>query len=237
MKNHLHRRATAGRAHMSAWSSKLLRRQFPSALWSGTSDTRQVALTFDDGPNPHDTPLLLDSLARQQVHATFFHLGELAEQQPDLVRAVAAGGHQVAMHGYRHRAFPLEVARALRSQLTYTQELLAALSGRTPDEIRDVRPPFGMYTRSTLRALIGWGYRPVMWSVVPFHWMQPAEATIAQTLRLAHPGAVLVLHESLGGPPVAELAEAIIVRLHDQGYRFVSVEQMWQTHETTDHRP
>jgi hypothetical protein len=69
-----------------------------------------------------------------------------------------------------------------------------------------------------------------MWSVVPFHWMQPAEPTIAQATRMVRAGSLLVLHESLDGPPVADLTDAILARLAAAGYQFVSVDQMWQAH-------
>ena len=87
-----------GRARLSTWTSKLLRRQFPDALWTGRPATPQVALTFDDGPDSHDTPQLLEVLARQRITATFFHLGERIERWPEGVRSVARAGHQIAIH-------------------------------------------------------------------------------------------------------------------------------------------
>jgi len=157
-------------------------------------------------------------------------VGEHVERWPDGVRAVAGAGHQLAIHGYRHRPFPLEVPASLRSQLAHTQQLLASLSERDSAVIRDVRPPYGLSTPATLAALTAWGYRTVMWSLVPFHWLQPAQPTIAQVTRLIRTGSVLVLHESLGGPPVAQLTDAIVIRLKAAGYQFVSVEQMWRAH-------
>jgi peptidoglycan/xylan/chitin deacetylase (PgdA/CDA1 family) len=103
----------------------LLRRHFPQALWNGPGDHRAIALTFDDGPHPQDTPRLLELLARQQVRATFFQVGKQVAEYPDLVRQVAEAGHQIGMHGYRHRAFPLESAAILRGHLAHTQFLIA----------------------------------------------------------------------------------------------------------------
>ena len=219
-----------GRADLSSWMSTVLQRRFPDALWAGRPATPLVALTFDDGPDRQDTPQLLEVLARQQITATFFHVGEHVERWPDGVRAVAGAGHQLAIHGYRHRPFPLEVPASLRRQLAHTQQLLASLSERDSAVIRDVRPPYGLSTPATLAALTAWGYRTVMWSLVPFHWLQPAQPTITQVTRLIRTGSVLVLHESLGGPPVAQLTDAIVIRLKAAGYQFVSVEQMWSAH-------
>jgi peptidoglycan/xylan/chitin deacetylase (PgdA/CDA1 family) len=220
----------SARSRLSALASAMLRQRFPAALWEGRTAERVVALTYDDGPDERDTLPVLDVLARHGVTATFFQIGERAERLPDLTRAVADAGHQVAIHGYRHRAFPLELSAALRAQLAHTRRLLGEVTGRGEEAIRDVRPPFGVYTPAVLSALCAWGYRPVMWSVVPFHWLQPPAPSIAQATRGARPGSLLVLHESLAGPPVAELSDAIIPRLKAAGFRFISVDAMWGYH-------
>src|SRR6266496_4703369 len=120
----------------------ILQRQFPQALWVGPADRLDIALTFDDGPDPRDTPQLLDVLARHRVVATFFWLGERIQALPALARAAAAAGHQIAIHGYAHQAFPLLPATALRNQLDRTRQLIAEASGQNPATIHDVRPPF-----------------------------------------------------------------------------------------------
>jgi peptidoglycan/xylan/chitin deacetylase (PgdA/CDA1 family) len=220
-------------AGYSARAAGIVQRLFPEVLWEGPRDGRQVALTFDDGPHPVDTPAVLEVLGRREVTASFFHIGEVAERHRDLVWAVAAAGHQIALHGYVHRAFPLIAPRVLHAQLGRGQQLLASFSGRDPRSIRYVRPPFGAYLPGTLDALRSWGYRVVMGSVVPVHWFQPAAKTIRETTRAVRPGAVLVLHESLGGPPVASLTDAIIGELLAAGVAFVTVDEMWSLRERT----
>lgn len=205
-----------------------LRRIFPQVLWSGNSTGRQIALTYDDGPDLHDTPRILEVLARYQVHATFCVLGEKLEAWPQLAREIAAAGHQIGLHGYRHRPFVVEAPNALRAQLAYTRQLVATLCRRDPAEVRDVRPPYGLFTPASLRLLQTWGYRPMIGSVVPLHWLQPAERTVQEVTRQVAAGSLLVLHESLGGPSVAELTDAIVGRLLAAGYQFVTVDQMWQ---------
>ena len=207
----------------------LLRHRFPAALWSGHPDRREIALTFDDGPHAVDTPQLLAVLARYDLPATFFQIGSRVASAPELTRTIAAAGHQVGIHGYWHRSFVVERRRVLRSQLSQTQELLAQVTGREPTAIRDVRPPFGQFTPATLQALAEWGYRPVMWSVVPFHWLQSADATVQEVLRDVENGSILVLHEGLGGPPVIELVQTLLPALIAAGYRFITVDEMWQS--------
>lgn len=213
---------------MAGQMHRLLRRQFPEALWMGPADQRRIALTFDDGPDPRDTEALLKVLDRHATRATFFHIGTRAQQHPDLVRAVADAGHQQGLHGFRHRAFPLEATPRLADSLARTQQVLADATGQPTDQFCYVRPPYGVFTPATLRALTGWGYRPVMWSVVPLHWRQSARHSIQQTVDQIHPGALVVLHESLPGPSVAYLTEAILPRVLDAGYEFVLVDDIWQ---------
>jgi peptidoglycan/xylan/chitin deacetylase (PgdA/CDA1 family) len=213
----------------------LLRRQFPLALWMGSPDQRAIALTFDDGPHPHDTPQVLAVLAKHHVRATFFWLGNRIEELPTLAREVAAADHQLAIHGYAHHAFPLIPIRLLAEHLTRTRRLLAEASGREPAAIRAVRPPFGLFTPATLAHLTRWGYRPVMWSIVPLHWLQSAQQTIDHVVEQTTAGAVIVLHEGQRrGPAVAELTDAMITRLVAAQFQFVTIDQMWQARAQPD---
>lgn len=206
----------------------LLQRWFPQALWLGDTRRREVALTFDDGPHQADTPRILDVLAKHGVTATFFFIGEQVPALGALVHDVAAAGHQIAIHGYHHRPFPLERASTLHEQLDRTRGLLAEASGCAPDTLRDVRPPFGVFTRRTLHRLQCWNYRPVMWSVVPLHWLQTAEQAVRQVLHETRAGALIVLHEGqAAGPSVAHLTDMVLTRLRERGFRFVTIEHMW----------
>ena len=91
---------------------------FGPALGKIESDRKVVALTFDDGPNPDATPLILDTLREKRVRATFFILGSHAERWPELVRRIAHDGHQIGNHGYFHRKLqfksPFYVSRDIR---------------------------------------------------------------------------------------------------------------------------
>lgn len=203
-----------------------LERQFPEVLWAGDQGSNQVALTYDDGPHPTDTPALLAVLAKHGVTATFSWLGERVEATPQLVGEAAAAGHQLMIHGYRHRSFLLERPDALHAMLDTTRELLARHAGRDPDTIRSVRPPFGHLSRPILRRLLHRGYQPVLCSIMPVHWLQPAFVTVRQTLAQIENGALIVLHEGLSGPPVAELTDTILTGLAGRGYSFVTVDAL-----------
>lgn len=206
-----------------------LERQLPEVLIAGDPRSSQAALTFDDGPHPRDTPALLDVLGRHGVTATFSWLGERAEAHPDLIGGAAAGGHQLMIHGYRHRSFLLERPAELRAMIERTRALLGRYSGRGPGPISSVRPPYGHLSRGVVRRLLEWGYQPVLGSVVPIHWIQPAALTVRQVVTQIEGGSLIVLHEALGGPPVAELADAILTRLAGSAIRFVTVDALRAT--------
>lgn len=204
-----------------------LRQHFPTALWQGNPARREIALTFDDGPDAEATPALLALLERHSVVATFFQIGVRGAAAPTLVRSVSDAGHQIGLHGYEHQSFLLKTTSTLRQELAQTQAILAEASGRDPAAFNAVRPPFGHFTPATLKTLVEAGYLPVMWSLVPFHWLQSAEATVRQIRNGVGNGAILVLHEGLPGPPVADLAAAVLPDLLAEGYRFVTIDELW----------
>lgn len=207
-------------------------RRHPDILFYGDRRVRAVSLTFDDGPHLRDTPRVLDVLAKHDVRATFHLVGKYAEQQPYLIQEIGQRGHQLALHGYRHVPFPLEDPFRLRVDLDRTRNLIANVSGASPETIKDLRAPYGAFNKRTLAHLNEWGYRLVMWTSIPPHWMQPVSWSIRQIMESLVPGAVIVLHDGHGhGTRVAEILEAIIPRVKSLGYEFVRVEQMWRQRE------
>jgi peptidoglycan/xylan/chitin deacetylase (PgdA/CDA1 family) len=191
-----------------------------------------VALTFDDGPHLRDTPRVLDVLAKHEVHGTFHLMGRYAEQHRHLIQEIGQRGHQLALHGYRHVPFPLEDPSRLRADLDRTRTVIANVSGTSPETIQDLRPPYGTFTKQTLAHVTSWGYRLVMWTCIPPHWMQPVTWSIRQVMSSIVPGAVIVLHDGHGhGTRVAEILEAILPRIKSLGYAFVTVEEMQMQRE------
>ncbi len=235
MASHAHRlRQTMTFTQLNRQVHDQLHRQFPAAFWRGDPARREIALTFDDGPNPNDTPALLALLDAYQVKATFFHIGTRAAAAPHLVRQVADAGHQIGLHGYEHHSFLLKPKDTLLRELAAAQQLLAEASGREPAAFNAVRPPFGHFTPDALDTLVTAGYLPVMWTVVPFHWLQSAQATVSQVLDSVVNGAILVLHEGLSGPPVTDLTLAILPHLIADGYRFLTIHELWANSQQKD---
>ncbi len=202
---------------------------YPSILLRGDGSRREIALTFDDGPHPRDTPRVLDVLVKHNIHATFFLIGRSAEQYPHLVRQIHQSGHQLALHCYHHLPFPMENASTLKGQLDQSRNAIACACGISPETIRDVRPPYGVFSKRTLSLLTEWGYRLVMWSSIPQHWIQPLSWSVKQVLGDVVPGSIIVLHDGHGhGTKVAQIADIIVPQLKTMGFEFVTIEQMRQ---------
>lgn len=214
---------------------KILKPSFPTCLWVGASNTRAIALTFDDGPHPQYTPELLKVLDHHGLKASFFWLGACVDRSPNVALEVYKRGHWIGLHGYYHHSFPFLKPEAIKQSLEKTQQAIAQACQLHPDKIRDVRPPNGMFTPQTLSLLQQWNYRPVMWSVVPEDWTLPGVSVVLQrVLRQVQNGSLIVLHDGYcGGKDVAATTDQLVPQLLQQGYYFVTIDQLWQFSELT----
>lgn len=154
-----------------------------------------VALTFDDGPHPEGTPAVLEVLARAGARATFFVVGEQVQRRPELLREIAAGGHAIALHGYRHRLQARLPARAVREDVRRGVDVIGAALGSTPGLHR---PPFGIYSPAGLDAVHDAGLRPLLWSRWGKDWRRlTTPRRIADRVLVGVlPGDVILLHDA-----------------------------------------
>ena len=207
-----------------------LQKRHPNVLFHGDSSRREIALTFDDGPHPRDTPQVLDALAKHNIRATFFLIGHEVERHPNLVRQIHQNRHQLALHCYRHLPLPLENASTLKGQLDQSRRAIARACGIPPETIRHIRPPYGFFNKKNLSVLNEWGYRLVLWDNMPLHFLQPTAWTIKQLVEPTRPGSVIVLHDGKGhGAKVAHILNVALPQLKAQGFEFVTIEQMQNT--------
>jgi len=163
----------------------------------------ELALTFDDGPNPAWTPRLLDILAGHEARATFFLIGKYAEAEPALVRRIADAGHSIGNHTWSHPNLALTKANKIYEELSRTTNVLEQIAGRG---VKLFRPPFGARRPEVLRIARAQGLTPVLWNAMTNDWAEPAADRIAERLTKRI--------EALG-----ERGRAVNVVLHDGGHR------------------
>ncbi len=185
---------------------------------------KAVALTFDDGPNPDATPLILDALRDRGVHATFFILGRHAEKWPELVKRVADEGHTIGNHGWFHRKLHFKSPAYVRRDLELGTRAIEQACGVRP---RLFRAPHGFRAPWVTAIARSLGQRTVGWSLGVWDSDRPGADVIAQrTVEGARPGSILLLHDGDGYDDrgdrmqTAQAVPQILDRLLDQGYRF-----------------
>jgi peptidoglycan/xylan/chitin deacetylase (PgdA/CDA1 family) len=221
--------AAGGFAYASRWPG--------SRLFGGTliapRRPGELALTFDDGPNPTWTPRLLDLLATHGVKATFFVLGKNAGLQPELVRRIVAHGHLLGNHSWGHLDLALAAANLVREEMLRSQQALQAISAKP---VKFFRPPFGARRPVVLRTARELGMTPVLWNAMTSDWREPSARKIAARLqrkidRLEYSGhaANIVLHdgshksmEANRAPSVAAV-EALILH-YGNTHKFVTLD-------------
>lgn len=208
---------------------RILKPSFPTCLWTGDQKIPKIALTFDDGPYPSYTSSLLKVLDRHQVPASFFWLGICVERSPALAQAVHQKGYWIGLHGYEHHSFASLSPTQLKQDLKRTKDAIVNACKIPSSTLIDVRPPNGLFTPKTLSLLDQWGYRSVMWSVIPEDWVHPGIETVVQrVLDQVQNGSIIVLHDGYyGGRDVAETVDWLIPALLDRGYEFVTINQLW----------
>jgi peptidoglycan/xylan/chitin deacetylase (PgdA/CDA1 family) len=166
-----------------------------------------VALTFDDGPDPRTTPTVLAELARAQATATFFLIGEQVERHRTLAAEIAAAGHEIAVHGYRHLPTLVRTPRELDSDLDRADAVISEATGRRP---AFYRPPFGVFSTFALLSARRRGWTPLLWSRWGREWEPGATAeTVAHHAGSSlSAGDVILLHDAshYGLPHFAEAA-------------------------------
>ena len=192
---------------------------------------RVVALTFDDGPDPVWTPLMLDVLATHRVSATFFVLLERAQAYPGIIDRAVREGHEVALHGVDHRRLVAFSGPAAREHLARGRRQLEAMLG---SRVSYLRPPFGAQSIRSYRAARRVGLDVVVWSADAEDWTDqtPDECADRARARL-EPGGILLLHDGFAPehgsdepPPSLERAAALDLLLRglaEDGYRATSV--------------
>jgi peptidoglycan/xylan/chitin deacetylase (PgdA/CDA1 family) len=191
-------------------------------LARGLRRANGVALTFDDGPHPGYTRRILAILAAHQVRATFFVVGKMAAQYPELVAEEHAQGHLVADHGHNHVDMTRLSPSAARAEWARCAAVIRVITG---EEVRFCRPPAGHYNRAVVAAAGDEGMSVILWSRYPDDCARPSASTIAaRALSGVHGGDIILLHDGI--EQTIEALPDIIAGLRARGLELQTIEQM-----------
>ena len=205
---------------------RYLRERF---LLSVPDRERCLALTFDDGPNPRNTPRLLDMLGAKGIHATFFVLGKRLRQFGEIAARAHAEGHELANHGYHHLPLPLLPARVVRKEVLATERRIRRITGVKPVFFR---PPMGWFSHRSLDQLSDLGYVPVIGDVHPRDSRQPSTEVILRRIHdRVSDGSIVILHDGgwyarVSRARTLEAVDRLTDELGEKGYRFLTVGEM-----------
>lgn len=182
-------------------------------------ETRRIALTFDDGPHPYYTDLLLDGLAERGVKVTFFLLGENIEGREDVIRRMSEEGHLIGNHTFYHvdiNSLSMEEACA---EIRDTSEAIRAITGQ---QVEYVRPPYGNWNKELECQVM---MIPVFWTLDTLDWkVKNTDRIVREVLEDVEENDVILMHDSYR--TTVEAALRIVDELQKKGYEFVTADEL-----------
>jgi peptidoglycan-N-acetylglucosamine deacetylase len=222
--------AVLGGAGAYSYGAMAPQSQLFGASFARGDNPRQLALTYDDGPNDSCTLRLLEVLARHGVKATFFLIGRYVHSRPAIARQIAEAGHAIGNHTYSHPNLVFTSLQRLRRELQICERVLTETIG---DHARLFRAPFGAKRPAVMRTVHKMGFKPIKWSVTCYDWKATTADRVEQhAIRQIRGGDLILMHDGdhaqMGADRshTVEATERLIRRYHDQGYEFVTIPQM-----------
>lgn len=208
------------------WVLNRLMHRSPEVLYSVDTDQKLIALTIDDGPDPHSTELILDVLVQYDTHATFFVLIDRVNENETVIERMVTEGHELGNHLLQDTPSIQHPKNEFESRLEHAHKSLSHFT-----EIRWFRPGSGWYNREMLQSMERFHYRLALGSIYPFDSHIPSSRFASRYIVWrAHPGAIIVLHDygNRGERTVDTLSYALPI-LKERGYRIVTLSELIQT--------
>ena len=189
-----------------------------------------IAMTFDDGPHPQNTPRLLDMLRERNIKATFYVVGRNAKQYPAITRRIVAEGHEIANHTLTHPNLSKMSDSAVRKELNAARDSIISICGVKP---RTMRPPYGaLTTRQRSWIHKEYGYPTILWDVDPNDWKKPGPSVVtSRILNGTRNGSIVLAHDL--HKQTIDAMPATLNGLLKKGFKFVTVSQLLSLNGTS----
>ncbi len=197
-----------------------------SVYSSHENEKQKIAITFDDGPHPRYTPIILDILAEYDAHATFFLIGENAERYPELLIRILNEGHEIGNHTYLHANLQTTPSETIKKQILDAEKTILEL---TDQRTKLLRPPGGLYDRRVCEAAHALDYEVILWTIDTMDWSHPTVSEIVDKVKSnIKSGDIILCHDFIGGgpTPTPDALRRILPELISEGYEFVTVSEL-----------
>ncbi len=182
-----------------------------------------IAMTYDDGPHPVNTPRLLDMLAARNIKATFYVIGNAVNQNPGVLRRTVAEGHEIGNHTQNHPLLSKLGDSQLRQEMQRCEDSIGRAAGVRP---RTMRPPYGgLLQRQRQLVHAEFGYPTILWSVDPLDWKRPGASVIANRILSGTTAGGIVLAHDLHAQTIDSMPQTLDGLLR-RGFKFVTVSQL-----------
>lgn len=196
----------------------------------GSTDSvkKMIALCFDDGPGTDSSKTLAEGLKERGQKATFFELGQMIEENPEVCQFISDCGSEIAIHGFTHSDFTQMGVDGTLKEVQETADLIKKYTGKTPTH---VRPPYGSYNDDIQSALLDAGYDLIMWNVDTLDWKTRDASSVCDAIvnNGADGGDILCLHDIYES--TAEGVLRAVDQLVEQGYQFVTISELQATRD------
>jgi peptidoglycan/xylan/chitin deacetylase (PgdA/CDA1 family) len=195
--------------------------------------SKQIALTFDDGPNDPHTLNLLEILGKHNVQATFFLIGRHVRQRPDIAAEIAKQGHVIGNHTLTHPLLTFQSASQIQDEI---QQCRSAISEAVGEHSNLFRPPWGGRRPGVFRIVRGLGLEPIMWNVTGYDWNAPSVGFIEnKVFSKSRGGEVILLHDGghlafgMDRSKTVAAVNRLIVRFKAEGFELADIPTMMRS--------
>ena len=213
----------------------VIMRVFSLGVFNKSTVPGKIALTFDDGPDPQHTPRLLTLLHKYHVKATFFVVGEFADNHPEIIKRMVQEGHSIGIHHYRHKSNWFLTPWQTKYQCERTAEVIEKITGRSPVYYR---PPWGHM--NLFAYFVARPYKLVTWSEILGDWSLKlgSDRLYERLHRSLYDGSIIVLHDSNQSPGADEGAAGIMIDTLedflsevDGRFDFITIDELYKEEE------
>ncbi|HOA40437.1 MAG TPA: polysaccharide deacetylase family protein [Halanaerobiales bacterium] len=190
-------------------------------IYKVARDDKRIAITLDGTWGADYTEEILQILRENDVKITFFFAGYWLEKYPDILKKIAAEGHEIGNHSYTHPHFNQLSKEKIKEELESTSDLIEKLIGKRPVYFR---PPFGEYNNNVIKTVTELGYQVIQWSIDSLDWMEPGVDKIVERVLQAESGDIILMHNN--APETSAALRRIIPIFKERGYEIVPLSEL-----------